>query len=102
MRRKLGSAVLIIFQQKSLFISYSGLKMSDSNKCEFICIKKKRQCKLLAGKGKRYCGEHSNLSDENIQVIVEIRIFAKNLSNKNLRNVFLVLLMGNTVFMLRT
>jgi hypothetical protein len=41
--------------------------MSDLNKCEFICIKKKRQCKLLAGKGNRFCGEHS---DDKNQVIV--------------------------------
>jgi hypothetical protein len=43
--------------------------MSDLNKCEFICIKKKRQCKLLAAKGNRFCGEHLNYSDEKNQVI---------------------------------
>jgi hypothetical protein len=37
-------------------------------RCEHFCIKRNRQCKLLAAKSKRFCGEHFTHTEENKQV----------------------------------
>ncbi len=40
----------------------------DLNRCEFMCKKKNRKCKLLAKKGGKYCGEHLTFTQQNEQV----------------------------------
>ena len=34
-------------------------------KCGFFLKRKNRYCKMIPGKGKKYCGEHCYLSEEN-------------------------------------
>ena len=36
-----------------------------ATRCSFFLKRKNRHCKMIPGKGKRYCGEHSYLSDGN-------------------------------------
>ena len=33
--------------------------------CSFFLKRKNRYCKMIPGKGKKYCGEHSYLADGN-------------------------------------
>lgn len=37
-----------------------GVSAPLPGRCAFYVVKKKRYCKMVVGKGKKFCGEHGN------------------------------------------
>lgn len=48
------------------------------DRCSFFVLRKKRKCKMMVRPGKRFCGEHAHLEDDQI----ETGSFLTNYSNQ--------------------
>lgn len=51
------------------------LAISFQNKCSFFLKRKNRYCKMIPGKGKKFCGEHSYLELGQNEVLNECNFF---------------------------
>jgi len=44
----------------------NGEKMTPGDRCGFFVLRKKRCCRMLVKPGKKYCGEHAHLEQEQL------------------------------------
>lgn len=52
------------------FVSYN-MAAPEPSRCCFFVQKKKRFCKMVAGKGRKYCGEHATMVSSRIQSLAQ-------------------------------
>ena len=60
-----GASIVVIHEVMSPQSKMAEKSEEKRVGCSFFLKRKNRYCKMIPGKGKKYCGEHLYLADEN-------------------------------------